>query len=96
MAKVCVSCDMRGFYGDKLDCYVIVYLCSHTAHSHTTHARKSLQECGVEYTPYAKTSATRASLMQPEEAGAAVYADLLKLKDRLPHALQQVRSFYTL
>jgi hypothetical protein len=48
------------------------------------------QECGVAYTPYQKSAASRASLMDPEQAGAACYAEAVKLKERLPLCAQQV------
>jgi hypothetical protein len=50
------------------------------------------QECGVSYSPYAKGAASRASLMEPEAAGAACMAEAKKLWDRLPPAVQQVSS----
>ncbi|KIY99801.1 hypothetical protein MNEG_8159 [Monoraphidium neglectum] len=48
------------------------------------------KECGVSYSPYAKGAASRASLMEPEAAGAACMAEAKKLWDRLPPAVQQV------
>jgi hypothetical protein len=44
----------------------------------------------VSYTPYQKSAASRASLMDPEVAGVACFEQVAKLKDRLPESVRKV------
>ncbi|GBF90246.1 hypothetical protein Rsub_03379 [Raphidocelis subcapitata] len=49
-----------------------------------------VKDCGVDYAPYARSGETRASLMEPEAAGAACFEEALKLADKLPATVLRV------
>lgn len=51
---------------------------------------EAAKACGVDYTPYDKGAATRASLMDPEDAGARCFAEVKKMTPRLPECVRQV------